>query len=165
MRPRAVLPTDVVRWTITDNDQLFDADQYRPLIVAYHNGAPVRLGDIAKVHDAVEDITRPGLVERQAAASCMHHIPPARRQHRRHGGPDPRACFRCCKPRFRRRSILHVGDRPHDHDPRVGEGHSDHAADHRRAGDPGDFRFPAQRLGHDHSRPWPCRCRWSARSA
>jgi len=26
-------------WNFNDNDQLFTADQYRPLIVAYHNGA------------------------------------------------------------------------------------------------------------------------------
>ena len=36
-------------WTFNDNDQLFTADQYRPLIIAYRNGAPVRLGDVAEV--------------------------------------------------------------------------------------------------------------------
>ena len=41
------LDNGLVRWTITDNDQLFDADHYRSMIVAYRNGAPVRLGDIA----------------------------------------------------------------------------------------------------------------------
>ena len=30
----------LIRWVLTDNDQLFDASQYRPLIVAYHNGGP-----------------------------------------------------------------------------------------------------------------------------
>src|ERR1700733_10776342 len=34
---------------ISDTDQLFTADQYRPLIVSYNNGAPVRLGDVADV--------------------------------------------------------------------------------------------------------------------
>ena len=37
-------------WTIYDNDQIFDADEYRPLIVGqYRNGATVRLGDVADV--------------------------------------------------------------------------------------------------------------------
>ena len=31
------------------NDQLRTADEYRPLIVAYRNGAPVRLADVAEV--------------------------------------------------------------------------------------------------------------------
>jgi multidrug efflux pump len=45
----------------TDNDQLFTADEYRPLIVAYHNGAPVRLGDVAEVQDSVADVHNLGL--------------------------------------------------------------------------------------------------------
>jgi multidrug efflux pump len=47
-------------FTITGNDQLFSGEEYAPLIVAYRNGAPVRLSDVAEVEDAVED-------ERQAA--------------------------------------------------------------------------------------------------
>jgi multidrug efflux pump len=43
-------------WAISDSDQLFKASEYRPLIVAGHAGAPVRLGDIATVTDSVEDI-------------------------------------------------------------------------------------------------------------
>jgi multidrug efflux pump len=52
-----------VRWTIADNDQLFDANHYRPIIVAYRKGAPVRLADIASVQDAVEDIRTSGLAD------------------------------------------------------------------------------------------------------
>src|SRR6202162_4566745 len=48
-------------WSFGDNDQLFTADQYRPLIVAYRNGAPVRLGDVADVQDSVSDIRNIGL--------------------------------------------------------------------------------------------------------
>jgi multidrug efflux pump len=49
-------------WTFSDNDQLFTADEYRPLIVAYHNGAPVRLGDVADVEDSVADVRNIGLL-------------------------------------------------------------------------------------------------------
>jgi multidrug efflux pump len=48
-------------WSFSDNDQLFTADEYRPLIVAYHNGAPVRLGDVADVQDSVSDVRNIGL--------------------------------------------------------------------------------------------------------
>ncbi len=59
--PKGAVADSIERWTIEDNSQLFDADHYRAVIVAYHNGAPVRLGDIAQVHDAVEDIRVAGL--------------------------------------------------------------------------------------------------------
>jgi multidrug efflux pump len=47
--------------TFSDNDQLFTADQYRPLIVAYNNGAPVRLSDVADLTDSVADVRNIGL--------------------------------------------------------------------------------------------------------
>jgi multidrug efflux pump len=47
-------------WTIQDNDQLFKAYQYKPLIIAYHNGAPVRIGDVADVVNSVADIRNAG---------------------------------------------------------------------------------------------------------
>jgi multidrug efflux pump len=49
-------------WTLSNNDQLFTADQYRPLIVAYNNGGPVRLGDVANVEDSVIDVRNIGLL-------------------------------------------------------------------------------------------------------
>ncbi len=42
-------------FTIGSNDQIFSAGAYKPIIVAYKNGAPVRLGDIANVIDSVEN--------------------------------------------------------------------------------------------------------------
>ncbi|MGA7931203.1 MAG: efflux RND transporter permease subunit, partial [Candidatus Sulfotelmatobacter sp.] len=48
-------------WTFSDNDQLFIADEYRSLIVAYNNGGPVRLGDVADVQDSVADVHNLGL--------------------------------------------------------------------------------------------------------
>jgi multidrug efflux pump len=42
-------------YTIAANDQLVSSSQYRPVIVAYRNGAPVRLSDIAAVVDDVEN--------------------------------------------------------------------------------------------------------------
>jgi multidrug efflux pump len=42
-------------FTIGANDQLLTSDGYRPLIIAYRNGAPVRLSDVATVFDGAEN--------------------------------------------------------------------------------------------------------------
>ena len=38
------------------NDQLFTSEDYRPLMVAYVNGAPIRLADIADAIDSAENV-------------------------------------------------------------------------------------------------------------
>src|SRR5205823_13592405 len=43
-------------YTIGANDQLLSSQEYRPLIVAYRNGAPVQLSDVAEVIDAAENV-------------------------------------------------------------------------------------------------------------
>ena len=43
-------------YNVESNGQLSDAKVYRPLIVAYRNGAPVRLDQIATVDDGVQDL-------------------------------------------------------------------------------------------------------------
>jgi multidrug efflux pump len=42
-------------FTINANDQLFDSDEYKDVIVATKNGAPVRLSDVANVIDGAEN--------------------------------------------------------------------------------------------------------------
>ena len=42
------------------NDQLFNAVEYRPLLIAYHNGATVRVSDVGDVIDSVEDLRNAG---------------------------------------------------------------------------------------------------------
>jgi multidrug efflux pump len=42
-------------YTIGANDQLFSSDQYKPIVVAYRNGAPIRLSDVANVIDGTEN--------------------------------------------------------------------------------------------------------------
>src|SRR6202167_3425267 len=43
-------------YNVESNGQLSDATVYRPLIVAYRNGAPVRLDQIATVNDGIQDL-------------------------------------------------------------------------------------------------------------
>jgi hydrophobe/amphiphile efflux-1 (HAE1) family protein len=69
--PKGLVANGRVQWTLYDNDQLFDANHYRTLVVAYRNGAPVRLGDIADVQDSVEDIHAAGLVNNKRSVMVI----------------------------------------------------------------------------------------------
>src|SRR4051812_42766621 len=42
-------------FTLQASGQLLNADQYRPVVVAYRNGSPVRLDELGTVLDSVED--------------------------------------------------------------------------------------------------------------
>ncbi len=43
-------------YAIGANDQIFTAEEFRNIVVAYRNGAPVRLGDLGEVIDNVENV-------------------------------------------------------------------------------------------------------------
>ena len=68
-------------YTIGANDQLISSDSYKPIIVAYRNGAPVRLTDVANVFDGTENVrqaawanTRPAVIlniQRQPGANII----------------------------------------------------------------------------------------------
>jgi multidrug efflux pump len=66
-RPKGYFSNEQTSWTLNATDQLMRADQYRPLIVAYRNGAAVRLGDVANVVDSVEDRRNSGLANGEPA--------------------------------------------------------------------------------------------------
>ncbi|HET9308384.1 MAG TPA: multidrug efflux RND transporter permease subunit [Candidatus Sulfotelmatobacter sp.] len=61
-RPKGAVSNGSRMYMLDDTDQLFTADQYRPLIVAYHNGAAVRLGDVGEVIDSRTDARNLGLI-------------------------------------------------------------------------------------------------------
>jgi len=54
--PKGNLENGSNRWVLNDTDQLLKPEQYSPLIVAYRKGAPVRIIDIAKVTEGIEDL-------------------------------------------------------------------------------------------------------------
>ena len=85
-RPKGQIADQDRAWSLSTTDQLLKADEYRPLLVAYRNGAPVRLGEIATVVDSVEDIRAAGISERQARHPA-DHLPAAGSQHH----PDGRS--------------------------------------------------------------------------
>jgi len=60
-RPKGVVEEGDRQWQIYADDQATQARQYRPLVVAWQNGAPVRLSDVADVVDSVENVRNAGL--------------------------------------------------------------------------------------------------------
>jgi multidrug efflux pump len=60
-RPKGSLSGPERTWSITTSDQLLKAEDYAPLVIRYHEGAALKLGDVAKVTDSVEDIRSGGL--------------------------------------------------------------------------------------------------------
>lgn len=54
-------------YTIYSNDQLLTSAEYKPLIVAYQNNAPVRLSDVATVIDGAENIRQAAWMNKQPA--------------------------------------------------------------------------------------------------
>ncbi|WP_445367975.1 multidrug efflux RND transporter permease subunit [Methylomonas sp. BW4-1] len=66
-RPKGALETGERHWQIHANDQAEHAADYLPLIVAYRNGAPVRIADLGTAVDSVEDLRSTGLKNGQPA--------------------------------------------------------------------------------------------------
>ena len=66
-RPKGEIASAVNAWALTDNDQLFLADDYKKIIVARSPNGTVRLGDVADVQDSVEDIRNAGLANGKPA--------------------------------------------------------------------------------------------------
>ena len=61
-------------YTIGANDQLISPDSYRPLIVAYRNGAPVRLTDVARVLEGVENVQQAAWANQNPAEIGRAHV-------------------------------------------------------------------------------------------
>ena len=136
-------------YTINANDQLTTSGDYKSVVVAYRNGAPVMLTDVARVVDGVENSKlaawvnyTPAVIlniQRQPGANTIQVVDsiekllPQLETTLPESGP--------CADR----------DGPHHRDSRVGERRRVRTdADHRAGGD-GDFPVPAQPLGHHHS--------------
>jgi len=62
-RPKGAFQDPAHRWQIADNDQIFKASDYAPLIAGYNQqtGAPVRIADLGTIVDGVADIHTAGV--------------------------------------------------------------------------------------------------------
>ena len=66
-RPKGSLGDASRTWQLLANDQMLRAADYVPVIVAYRHGQAVRLEDVAKVEDSVEDVRTIGLSDGKPA--------------------------------------------------------------------------------------------------
>ncbi len=62
-RPKGAFQDEGHRWQISDNDQIFKASDYAPIIVGYNQqtGAPVRVADLGTITNSVSDIRNAGV--------------------------------------------------------------------------------------------------------
>lgn len=67
--PKGTIDSDGSTWLIGANDQLYRAAEYRDIVVAWRNGAPVRLGDVAEVVNSVINTRLAGWYDDQPGVS------------------------------------------------------------------------------------------------
>jgi multidrug efflux pump len=65
--PKGAIEAGAERFQVYVNDTATRAEQYRSLIIAYRNGAAVRLSDVAEVSDGVEDVRNIGMSNNKPA--------------------------------------------------------------------------------------------------
>lgn len=68
--PKGFIELQGQRLILATNDQATKASAYRPLIIAYRDGQPVRLSDVAEVVDSAEDLRQAGFVNGQPDIIC-----------------------------------------------------------------------------------------------
>jgi len=71
LRPRGMIEAGERHWQVQTSDQLRRAAEYRPLIIRYKDGAPVRLSDVATVTDSVENRYASGFHNHRPAVLLM----------------------------------------------------------------------------------------------
>src|SRR5690348_12260820 len=74
--PKGAIQNSRLRWQIYTNDQARSAEQYRSLIIAYRNGAAVRLSDVADVENSVEDLRNTGMANGKASVLLILYRQP-----------------------------------------------------------------------------------------
>src|SRR5271169_5617720 len=74
--PKGGIDVEGQRYQIYSNDQATKADDYKPLVVAYRNGAVVRLTDVGDVLDSVENLRNLGLANGKRAVMMIVYRQP-----------------------------------------------------------------------------------------
>ena len=88
--PKGQISDGIVTADILANDQISRAEDYKPLVVGYKNGAAVRLSDVAEVTDSVQNVRAAGylngrravvlIVYRQPGANIINTVEAIRRE-------------------------------------------------------------------------------------
>ncbi|HFI1970824.1 TPA: multidrug efflux RND transporter permease subunit MdtC [Yersinia enterocolitica] len=66
-RPQGSIDSSEQHWQVQANDEIKTAEGYRPLIIHYNNGSPVRLQDVANIVDSVQDVRNAGMSDGKPA--------------------------------------------------------------------------------------------------
>jgi multidrug efflux pump len=74
--PKGAIEQGDEHFQIYDNDQASHAEDYRALVIAYRNGNAVRLSDVARVADSVEDIRNAGFFNGDPAVAVIPFTQP-----------------------------------------------------------------------------------------
>src|SRR6516164_3791900 len=82
--PKGTLDGSARSWTINANDQIQSPNEYRNIIIAYKNGNPIRLSDVAEVTNGAQNVylagwvnTTPGIIlniQRQPGANVIEVV-------------------------------------------------------------------------------------------
>ncbi len=75
-RPKGVVEVGDKQWQIAANDQAKRASEYLPLVVSWKNNAALRLSDIAKVTDGVQDARNMGLTNGEPSVQLVIYRQP-----------------------------------------------------------------------------------------
>ena len=136
-------------YQIDANDQLITSSDYKNVVVAYRNNAPVFLHDVANV-DRWGGEHQAGRLDEPDAGGDSQRAAAARRQHHQRGQEHPVADAAAAG----QSAFGHRHHHPHrSHHRHQGLGRRRRIrvdADHRPGGD-GDLSFPAQPVRHHHS--------------
>ena len=130
------------------NDQLTHAAPYNNVIIAYRNGAPIRIGDIGRAVRGPQNRELAAwqngkrgvllLVFKQPDANVINTV------------ERIKAALPALRGDRSRRTSMSARRRPHADHPRLGQRRGIHAGAVDRAGGDGDLPVPAQRVGDDH---------------
>ena len=138
-------------FSVQATGQLTTAAAYRPMIVAYRNGSPVRLEQIGRVIDGVQSDKVASWYNDERAV-VLADPEAARHQHHRDRGLDQSGAAGGAGAAARLGEPQHPL-RPVGLDPRVGPRRPVHADAGHRAGGARHLPLLAERLGHGHPQP------------
>jgi len=74
--PKGELSDQGRTWSLASSDQLFKAQDYRPIVLSYARGAALHLSDVANVQDSVEDVRNAGLANGKPAVLLIIYRQP-----------------------------------------------------------------------------------------
>ena len=147
--PKGAILGNKQTFTIYNNDQLTTAQPWNDVIIAYRNGAPVRIRDIGQAVMGPTDTTQAGWSNgKRSVFLVVFKIPGANVISTVEAIKATLPALQAAIPPTVHVSIL--SDRTTDH-PRLRKGRRIHPHAHRRARRDGDLRLSAERLGDDHS--------------